>query len=220
MVSVSRRYPVADGGWAHVNPALSSVTASKLVRLNKDDRAALADPLLTDDMVAAARDGDQDAWERIYHLYSGPLLGFLLLRLSHSDDAGEALSETFLRAIEKIRTFRGGPTSVRPWLYTIARNVAIDRLRMRKRVQPQSEIADVIDLTGLDPGERLMGAQERDALGDAMSHLPPDDREVLWLRFGEGLTSAEVARIVGKRPGAVRMQQMRALQVLAEMVEQ
>ena len=195
------------------------MTPSKLTRLNKDDVAASPDLVLSQDVVDAAKRGDQDAWERLYHLYSRHLFAFLMMRLSHADDAGEALSETYLRAIEKLAGFRGGPTSLKPWLFTIARNVAIDRLRSRKRLSPQSEIDDLIDLTALEPGDRLIGTEERDAVTAALSRLPADDREVLWLRFGEGLTSAEVARVVGKRAGAVRMQQMRALQIIAEGVE-
>jgi RNA polymerase sigma-70 factor (ECF subfamily) len=179
----------------------------------------LDDAVVTEAVLDAARGGDRDAWERLYHLYSRHLFGFLMMRLSHADDAGEALSETYLRAIEKLGTFRGSPPSLRPWLFAIARNVSIDRLRARKRLAPQSEIADMIDLTALEPGEGLIGLQERTAVGAAFSQLPADDREVLWLRFGEGLTSAEVAKVVGKRPGAVRMQQMRALQALATEVE-
>ena len=190
------------------------VTPPKVRRLPLDDA------VVTEAVLTAAREGDRDAWERLYHLYSRHLFGFLMMRLSHTDDAGEALSETYLRAIEKLGTFRGNASSLRPWLFAIARNVAIDRLRGRKRLHPQAEIADLVDLTALEPGDRLIIGQERTAVGLAFGQLPADDREVLWLRFGEGLTSAEVAKVVGKRPGAVRMQQMRALQALATEVEQ
>ena len=183
------------------------------------DEVISTEAVLSEAVLSAAKDGDRDAWEHLYHLYSRHLFGFLMMRLSHADDAGEALSETYLRAIEKLGTFRGGASSLRPWLFTIARNVAMDRLRARKRLSPQSEIGDIVDLTALEPGDRLIGVQDRDAVGLAFSKLPADDREVLWLRFGQGLTSGEVAKVVGKRPGAVRMQQMRALQVLSEAVE-
>jgi RNA polymerase sigma-70 factor (ECF subfamily) len=195
-----------------------SVTNTRLQRLPSREDAD-ADAQLGLEVVTAARRGDVDAWELIYHLYAGRLLAFLMMKLSHTDDAHEALSETWLRAIEKVGSFRGGPESMRPWLFAIGRNVAMDRLRARKRTvgEPDPDLlANVVDLTALDVDERVIGAQERSAVLGALSALPADDREVLWLRFGQGLSSDEVAKVVGKRPGAVRMQQMRALQCLGE----
>jgi RNA polymerase sigma-70 factor (ECF subfamily) len=136
-----------------------------------------------------------------------------MMKLSHADDAHEALSETWLRAIEKIGSFRGEPDSLRPWLFAIGRNVATDRLRARQRVgrAPDPDaMANVVDLTALDVDEGIISVQERAAVTKAMASLPEDDREVLWLRFGQGMTSDEVAKVV---------QQMRALQALAEVLE-
>jgi RNA polymerase sigma-70 factor (ECF subfamily) len=179
----------------------------------------VAEESLSSDVLRGVRRGDRDAWELLYHLYSQRLFAFLMMRLSHADDAGEALSETFLRAIEKVSSFRGEAASLRPWLFAIARNVAFDRLRLRKRQVPQAEIDDVIDLTALGADERIIDNQQRSAVGVAFGQLPADDQEVLWLRFAQGLTSGEVAKIIGKRAGAVRMQQLRALQVLGQAVE-
>ncbi|MHB8467488.1 MAG: RNA polymerase sigma factor [Acidimicrobiales bacterium] len=194
------------------------MTPPRLDRQNSDAAVSHALELSPED-ISAARRGDQDVWERLYLVYSRHLFAFLMMQLSHADDAAEALSETYLRAIEKISTFRGGPPSLKPWMFTIARNVAMDRLRARKRVSIQADIDDIIDITALEPADRVIGLHERDSVEAAMASLPADDREVLWLRFGEGLTSAEVAKVVGRRAGAVRMQQMRALQVIASMVE-
>jgi RNA polymerase sigma-70 factor (ECF subfamily) len=192
------------------------VTEPPRRRLSGDDNARNAESPITDELIAAAKRGDRDAWELLYHVHAKPLFGFLMMRLSHADDAAEALSETFLRGIERFGSFRGGPESVKAWFFTVARNVSIDRLRARKRVFMQSEIADTIDLTNPEFDERMIALQDRTDLGLALATLPADDREVLWLRIGQGLSSADVARIVGKRPGAVRMQQMRALQALGE----
>jgi RNA polymerase sigma-70 factor (ECF subfamily) len=202
-------------------PGGSSVTSSRLGRLPSDGDLS-SDAAVTAELLKAAKAADQDAWELLYHLYSGRLLAFLMMKLSHNDDANEALSETWLRAIEKVGTFRGEPESMRPWLFAIGRNVAIDRLRARKRTlgEPDPDVlANVVDLTVLDVDEHVIGAQERRAVSSALENLPADDREVLWLRFGQGMSSDEVAKVVGKRAGAVRMQQMRALQSLSETMQ-
>ena len=175
--------------------------------------------VVTDATVAAARLGDREAWEALYHVHSRGLYGFLMLRLSDKDDAAEALSETFLRALEKVKGFRGDHRSFRPWLYTIARNVSTDRLRRRRRVSLQGDFPEVVDVSNGDPSDEMIASDDRDALQLALEVLPADDRDVLWLRIGQGLSSEEVGTILGKKPGAVRMQQLRALRALTGVFE-
>lgn len=171
--------------------------------------------VLDDETVDAARRGEASAWEQAYRVYGKGLMGFLYLRLGDSDEAGEALSETFLRALEKGRGFRGDAISFRAWLYRIARNVAFDRLRVRGRVRPVADHYERADDSQPSNDERVIASEDAAELRAALASLPADDREVLWLRICSGLSAAEVGKVVGKRCGAVRMQQMRALDVLA-----
>lgn len=171
---------------------------------------------LADEQVEAAKQGDRAAWEAAYAAYGKGLMGFLVLRLGDREDAAEALSETYLRALEKISSLRGGADAFRAWLYRIARNVAIDRLRARSRVSPEAEPAEVIDLVTGGPPEQVIAAEDAAEVRAAMASLPADDREVLWLRVCSGLSSDEVGAIVGKKAGAVRMQQLRALEAMAK----
>ncbi|MHB8670658.1 MAG: RNA polymerase sigma factor [Acidimicrobiales bacterium] len=175
--------------------------------------AAPAD--LDEATVLAAKRGEQEAWERLYHLHARGLYGFLMMRLSDRDDAAEALSETFLRALEKVSSFRGGAVSMRAWMFSIARNVATDRLRGRRRVHPVADMEDGVDLLAAAADERLIAGQDQATLRMALTTLAPEDRELLWLRVCEGLSSEETGRVLGKRPGTVRMQQLRALRALA-----
>lgn len=171
--------------------------------------------VLDDETVDAARRGDSSAWEQAYRMYGKALMGFLYLRLGDADEAGEALSETFLRAMEKGRGFRGDAVSFRAWLYRIARNVAVDRLRVRGRVRPVADHYERADDSQPSNDERVIASEDATELRTALASLPADDREVLWLRICSGLSAAEVGKVVGKRCGAVRMQQMRALDALA-----
>ena len=163
----------------------------------------------------AAKRGDRHAWEAAYVAYGRGLMGFLVLRLGDRDDASEALSETFLSALEKIRTLRGGADAFRAWLFRIARNVATDRMRARGRVSLQADSGETVDLLLPGPDDRLLAAEDAVEVRAALDTLPADDREVVWLRVCAGLSSEEVGRIVGKKPGAVRMQQLRALEAMA-----
>jgi RNA polymerase sigma factor (sigma-70 family) len=165
--------------------------------------------------VTNAKKGDQSAWEAVYFAYGAALLGFLMLRLRHPEDARDALSETFLRAIDKAAGFRGDAVAFRAWLFQIARNVATDRIRHRDRLLPSDELPDGVDGSGSEPGERLIAEEEAAQARAAFASLPSADQELLWLRICSGLSSEEVGRILKRRPGTVRMQQLRALEAMA-----
>ncbi len=169
---------------------------------------------LSDEVVAAlARGGEEAAWEAAYRTYQRGLRGYLMVQLRDKDDAEEAFSETFLRAQDRIGTLRTHTAdSFRSWLYRIARNVAIGRQRVRRRLvcmaDPAHDEPDLL-LGGFD--DSVVQSEDFAAVRRAFASLDPDDQEVLWLRVVLELSSDSVAGIVGKRPGAIRMQQRRAL---------
>ena len=187
-----------------------AVTRSRQVRLPSERVVHLSD-----EVVDAVKRGDRRAWEAAYDTYGKGLMGFLVLRLGDRDDAAEALSETFLRALEKIGGLRGGADAFRAWLFRIARNVATDRLRARSRVSLEAEPDETVDLLTGGPAEQVIAAEDAVEVRRALGALPADDREVVWLRVCAGLSSDEVGEIVGKKPGTVRMQQLRALEIMA-----
>ena len=180
----------------------------------QETRPASAVPPLDDAAVSAARGGDPSSWEAAYLAYGGALMGYLMLRLDNRDDAGEALSETFARAIDKSSSFRGDAYAFRAWLFRIARNVSTDQHRHRARlvvVPDHSETADRPQPSGEEIAiQREDVAEVRRGFGQ----LSLADQEVLWLRVCSGLSAADVGALLGKKPGAVRMQQLRALEAL------
>jgi RNA polymerase sigma-70 factor (ECF subfamily) len=189
-------------------------TVTPVGRLRLPSRAAPATHL-EDQVVEAAKAGDRAAWEAAYVAYGKGLMGFLVLRLGDRDDASEALSETFLRALEKVHHLRGGADAFRAWLFRIARNVAVDRMRARNRLWLQDEPVETPDILTGGPADLLVANEDASEVRLALAALDPDDREVVWLRVCAGLSSDEVGRIVGKKPGAVRMQQLRALEAMS-----
>ena len=191
---------------------IPDVTA--VVPLRPSLRAEQPAPL-GDEVVEATKHGERWAWEAAYLAYAKPLTGFLVLRLGDREEAAEALSETFLRALARADSLRGGAASFRAWMFRIARNVANDRLRARQRVPRSDHDVDPADLLLPDPDDRMIATEDAAMVRKALATLDPDDREIVWLRVCARLSSAEVGDIVGKRPGAVRMQQQRALSLLA-----
>ena len=147
-------------------------------------------------------------------------MGYLLLRLENRDDAAEALSETFTRAIDKASSFRGDAYAFRAWLFSIARNVSTDHFRRRARLVVLPDQPDVEDRPQPSGDDLAIMQEDVAAVRAGFACLPRDDQEVLWLRVCTGLSAADVGKVVGKKAGAVRMQQLRALEALRERVPQ
>lgn len=178
-----------------------------------DDGRAGAPPL-DDATVEMVKKGHPASWEAAYLAYGRALMGYLVLRLQNRDDAADALSETFARAIDKASSFRGDSYAFRAWLFSIARNVSTDQHRFRSRIvvlgeQPESE--DRQQPSGEDIAILKEDVVE---LRRGFVKLTPAEQEILWLRVCAGLPAAEVGQVLGKKPGTVRMQQLRALQAL------
>jgi RNA polymerase sigma-70 factor, ECF subfamily len=141
-------------------------------------------------------------------------MGYLMVRLENRDDAADALSETFMRAIDKASSFRGDAYAFRAWLFTIARNVSTDHHRRRARVVVIPEQPDAEDRSQPSSEDLSILREDVVQLRHGFARLSPADQEILWLRVCSGLSASETGEVLGKRAGAVRMQQMRALEAL------
>jgi RNA polymerase sigma-70 factor (ECF subfamily) len=147
------------------------------------------------------------------------LLRYLTVR---GDEAPEDVaSETWMHVVKGLAGFSGDEAAFRAWLFTIARNRATDagRARSRRPVVPVAEPA------ALPARETVPSAEEQVLAADATARalrlvatLPPAQAEMVMLRVVAGLEVADVARLVGKKPGAVRVAVHRALQSLAQQV--
>jgi RNA polymerase sigma-70 factor (ECF subfamily) len=158
-------------------------------------------------LLSLAKRGDLDAFEQIVMLHERRVFG-LALRLTGSvEDAQDAMQETFIRMYRKIGQVSAG-RSLGPWLYTVTVNVCRDmgRVRQRSRLIPMDEWT----VRAADPGETpegLFSGREREGhLRAGLRTLPEKERAALLLREMEGLSTDEVARILGSSPATVRSQ--------------
>jgi len=159
-------------------------------------------------LVRRAVDGDPGSWEQLYRHAYPKLLAFARRRLP-PDQAADAVADTFLRALTDLERFDRQPGGFEPWLFGIARHVIADTHRAtarRLRLVPHDE-----PVAPAGPLESLLDGEEIDAMRRAFERLSPADKELLELRVVAGLSADEVAIVLGKQPGSVRMAQSRAI---------
>ena len=164
--------------------------------------------------LAEAQGGDEDAFACLFRDVQPALLRYL--RITAPGAADDVASETWLQVVAGLAGFSGGENAFRAWLFTIARHRAIDwgRSQARRRTVPLAE-SDSAELTVPDAAEAALERISTRAVLARVSALPPDQAEIILLRVVAGLDATEVARIVGKSPGAVRVAAHRGLRRLA-----
>jgi len=168
-------------------------------------------------LVALAKCGDHDAWDQLYRRIYSRLRAYATRRVS-PDAVDDVVNETMTRAVAGIERFSWEPSGFDAWLFGIARRVAADHHRGSARVRRTNHRADLIDVVS-NPGEALEIAEDHARVRAGFELLGPADRELLELRVIAGLTVEQAATVLGKRAGAVRTAQSRALARLRAIVE-
>jgi RNA polymerase sigma-70 factor (ECF subfamily) len=175
---------------------------------------------LQDDELAVALDaamrGDAAAFAVLWRAHQPPLLRYL--RVIVGESAEDVASETWLQAARDLRGFTGSAAGLRVWLFTIARNRAIDeRRRARRRPEEPRDLAER-DLPASRPdiADEVVERSDVDWALRVIATLPKDQAEAVMLRVVAGLDVAQTAQVLGKRPGAVRIAAMRGLRRLAQ----
>jgi len=174
-------------------------------------------PDLTD-ALAGARKGDEHAFRLLYRALQPGILRYL--RGLVADEAEDVASEAWAQIARDITAFSGDADGFRAWSVTIARNRALDHLRRQRRrpvASATSGVAERDERASPDDTEtRALEQVATDAAIALIASLPRDQAEAVLLRVVVGLDVASVARILGKRTGAVRTATHRGLRRLAQ----
>lgn len=161
------------------------------------------------DALAAARSGAGWAFEKIYAVLAGPVAGYLRAQ-GVPDPEGET-NEVFLRAFRAVASFEGDPHQLRAWIFTIAHHRIIDSRRFAAR-RPREHLVDACpDNAAPDAARDAMARLDEDRLRHQLNLLPPDQRDVLLMRFVVDLSLEETAAAMDRTVGAVKALQHRAL---------
>lgn len=171
-------------------------------------------------LVEAAASGDVAAFEMLDRRYRERLTRFLTQRAGDWHHGEELAQRTMARAFEALGTLRDSDRWA-AWIYRIGVRFLIDDKRKTER-QKTVPLDDTNPLSGaLEPEQLVLRRERRDNLWDlARNSLTPDEFGALWLRYVEELSDREIAKVLGKSHGAVRVLQHRARRRLAEVLDE
>lgn len=171
-------------------------------------------------LMAQVAAGDADAMEALYDRHAAQLLGVLLHILHDRGSAEEALQETFWRVWNKAEAFDPARGAFRPWLFSIARRLALDDIR-RQASRPQAAASANEELQMMnkpDPGQRVdeaaADAIDHGKVMAAMQALSAEQKQVLEMAYFQGLTRQEIAERTGQPLGTVHTRARLGLQKL------
>ncbi|MGQ0626078.1 MAG: ECF subfamily RNA polymerase sigma factor, BldN family [Sporichthyaceae bacterium] len=170
-------------------------------------------------LVEAAKGGNTDAFARLYDRYVDTIHRYVYYRVGSRQLAEDLTSETFLRALRRIDTFTWQGRDFGAWLVTISRNLVADHFKS-SRFRLEITTAEMIDSERDEQGpeDAVMANFTNTALLEAVQRLNPAQQECLVLRFLQGLSVAETARIMDKNEGAIKTLQYRAVRALAQLL--
>ena len=156
--------------------------------------------------VARAK-ADRQAFAPLYRSYVDPIYRYCYYRLGSHEDAEDATSQVFTRALAGLAGCQDD--AFRSWLFAIAHNVVTDRYRARRAHEPLADAEEMADPAASPETIAIHGA-DADAVLALLEKLVPDQRRVLELRL-VGLTDTEIGSVLERSPGAVRSIQFRAV---------
>jgi RNA polymerase sigma-70 factor (ECF subfamily) len=172
------------------------------------------------ELVARGQQGDRAALEELYLIHFDRIYSYLHVSVGNRHDAEDLTTQTFLKMLEKIGSFRWQSAPFSAWLFRVAHNLAMDHFRARRRWQPEEEVPE-------PPGEEEPSAEfvamktiGRESMLKLIEGLSPEQQQVLTLKFVFNLPNAEVATILDKTEGAIKSLQHRALVSLQKQVQQ
>jgi RNA polymerase sigma-70 factor (ECF subfamily) len=190
-------------------------TGSRLRAVPHAD-APPADTSSDAELLVRVADRDREAFELLYRRYVRSVFGLALRRLRDRQRAEDAVQETFTAVWRSARSYRPERGAAAPWLFAVARNAIIDRLRARN--EPPTEVPDT---PSADPGppDRAESAFVAWRVHRALEELPEKEREVLELAYWSEMSQSEVAEYLHIPLGTVKTRTRTALTRLAGLLE-
>lgn len=170
---------------------------------------------MTDDrLLERAQCGDRDALNELCRREWRPIYALAYSALGNAAEAQDLTQEAFLRALRSLPSYRITGAPFHAYLKTVALNLIRDGWRKRRHVTVPLDDAQELPAREVGPEGQALAPDERRRLLAALEALPQDYGTVIRLRLLDGLSAADVARVMGRSPDAIRQLQHRALSAL------
>jgi RNA polymerase sigma-70 factor, ECF subfamily len=168
------------------------------------------------DLIERAKRGDREAFRSLYLALYDPVARFVGRRIGSQADAEDLVSRVFWKLLDRLSEFDARRGSARMFVLSIARNAVIDHLRTRRNAVPVDDLGGVLVDEAGTPLDALVREEELREIRALVLELPEETREMLALRYGDGLKHGEIAEILGIEVAAVKQRFSRALKGLRE----
>lgn len=170
-------------------------------------------------LIQRAQQGKADAVAELYHLHAGEIFRYCLFRVGDQATAEDLTEEVFLNMVEALPRYVNQGAPFAAWLYRIAHHRVVDYHRRMVHRQTEALPENLMDGAS-DPEDQAIHQAEIRRLKNALARLDDEQQTVLQLRFVEGYSLEETARLLGKTVGAIKARQHRALRQLAQTLGQ
>lgn len=167
-----------------------------------------------DDLIHRAQQGNRDAVEALFRREWKPVYRLLYRTLGNRHEAEDLTQEVFIRALSSLDRFQQTSTPFAGYLAVIARNLLRDHWRRGRSTPDTLEQTDLLPSSSEGPEDIALRADERSRMDALLAPLPPDYQRVVRLRVLEGRSADEVAKMMNRSPGAIRVLQHRAISIL------
>ncbi len=169
-------------------------------------------------LLERVQDYDPSALAEIYDRYAGRIYNYIYFRLGDAELAEDLTGTVFARMLEAIRADRAWNTSFQGWLYRIAHNLIVDYVR-RAQQGERAGLDERLAADDEDPSRVVERRLEHERLRRALARLTEEQARVIVSKFADGLSNAEIARLMGKTEGAIKSLQFRAVATLRRILE-
>lgn len=174
-------------------------------------------PTPDDTLLAQVRRGNRAALATVYDMYAPAIYRYLVRRTSNQRVAEDLTGVVFLKMLDAIHRQQAWTDTFVGWLYRIAHNAVVDHFRKTGR-RNEDELDETVESLFDAPDWAAERATRLVKIHEALNSLTADQAQVILLRFGEELSHQEVADIMGKSEGAIKLLQHRALHALRKLL--
>jgi RNA polymerase sigma-70 factor (ECF subfamily) len=196
---------------------IRSITGKQYIRTSDKSQAKTDCISKTVELVDRASGGDIDAFGELYSLYVDQIYRYIFFRIKNQMLAEDITEDVFIKAWRSIKSCKGKGQTFMAWLYRIAHNQLIDNIRRWHRESPIMEEEHQTAMFSESEVEVNLRWQE---VIEVIASLSPKQEQVITMKFIEGLDNQEIAEILGKSEGAIRVLQMRALANIRQVMKE